>query len=257
MDQQGRYTVRGEGSPVLKFRLLALLLIAPAGAACADPNEKVFVPAVEYGERELELLYGFATKKNEPTFQAASLAIGYGAREWWSTELEVKGEREGARSRFDAIEFENKFQLTETGRYPVDVGFITEVEFPHDRSEGNEFLFGPLFQTEFDRVQLNFNPLWTNIARAVEDNGTFFGYQWQLKYRWQPAFEFGAQGFGETGRWNHMLPSSEQEHRLGPAAFGKFPLGGRQAIVCNAALLFGVTQASPATNFRLQVEYEF
>ena len=40
-------------------------------------------------------------------------------------------------------------------------------------------------------MQVNVNPLWTNITRAAEDNGTFFGYQWQVKYRWQQALEFG------------------------------------------------------------------
>lgn len=258
MDQQERRFVRRQGSRILKVRSLAFLLSAPvAGAALAGPADYVFVPAVEYGEREVDFKYGVDTKKNESSLQAASLGLGYGLKEWWFTELYVKGEREGAASRFDAVELENKFQLTETGRYPIDVGFIAELELPHDRSEGNEFRFGPLFQTEFDRVQLNFNPLWTNISRAVEDDGTFFGYQWQVKYRWQPAFEFGAQGFGDMGRWNRVLPSSEQEHRLGPAIFGKYPLGGRQAIVWNAGLLFGVTKASPDTNFRMQAEYEF
>ena len=106
-------------------------------------------------------------------------------------------------------------------------------------------------------MQVNVNPLLTNITRAVEGNGTFFGYQWQVKYRWQQSLDFGVQGFGDMGRWNHLAPSSEQSHRLGPAVFGKVGLGGRQAIVWNAALLFGVTQASPDWNFRMQAEYEF
>ena len=198
-----------------------------------------------------------ATKKNEPTQQAASLGVGYGATEWWFTEFYVKGEREGARSLFDAIEWENKFQLTETGKYAIDVGFIAEFELPHDRTEGNEFVFGPLFQTEFDRVQVNFNPLLTNITRAVEGNCTYLGYQWQARLRRQQTLEFGVQGFGDMGRWNHLAPTSEQSHRAGPALFGNYPLGGAQAIVWNAALLFGLTSGSPDCNFRLQAEYEF
>jgi hypothetical protein len=59
------------------------------------------------------------------------------------------------------------------------------------------------------------------------------------------------------GRWNHVAPTDEQSHRLGPALFGKVSLGGRQAIVWNAALLFGVTKESPDCNFRMQAEYEF
>ena len=258
MAQQGerkRVPQRDRGLNPPRWSMVALALAA--GSARADPNDYVFMPAVDYGERELDFKYGVAGKKDEPSAQAASFGFGYGLKEWWFTEFYVKGTREGSRSTFDAIEFENKFLLTETGKYPVDIGFIAEFELPHDRSEGNEFRFGPLFQTEYDRLQLNFNPLLTNITRAVEENGTFFGYQWQVKYRWQQALEFGAQGFGEMGKWNHFAPTSEQNHRLGPAVFGKIGLGGREAIVWNAGLLFGVTEASPDWNFRLQAEYEF
>jgi hypothetical protein len=75
--------------------------------------------------------------------------------------------------------------------------------------------------------------------------------------RWQQTLEFGAQGLGDLGRWNHFSPTSEQGHRLGPALFGKWHLGGADAIVWNAALLFGATSGSLNRNFRLQVEYEF
>jgi hypothetical protein len=245
-------------SRVLNPRVLVAFAAAlAAGSAFADPDDYVSLPGVNYGEREIDFKYGVATKKDEPTAQGASLGVGYGLTDWWFTEFYLKGMREGARSTFDAIEWESKFQLTETGRYPLDVGFLAEFELPHDRSEGNEFQFGPLLQTEFDRVQLNFNPLLVNVSRAVDGNGTYLRYQWQVKYRWQQAFEFGAQGFGEMGLVNHLAPTSEQSHRLGPAAFGKHPLGGAQAIVWNAALLFGLTSGSPDYNFRLQVEYEF
>ena len=245
-------------SAVLKPQLVAAFATALAtGSAIAGPADYVFMPAVSYGEREIDFKYGAASKKGEPSAQAASLGFGYGAAERWFTEFYVKGEREGASSRFDAIEWENKFQLTETGRYPVDVGFILEFELPHDRSEGNEFRFGPLFQAELDRVQINFNPLLTNISRSVDGNGTYFGYQWQVKYRWQQELEFGAQGFGDMGVWNHLAPTNEQSHRMGPAVFGKHSLGGGQAIVWNAAVLFGLTAGSPDCNFRLQAEYEF
>ena len=242
----------------MKFRryIVAPLALA-AGSALADPDNYVFLPGVTYGEREIDFKYGVATKKGEPTAQGTSLGVGYGASDWWFTEFYLKGAREGNRSSFDAFEWENKFQLTETGKHPVDVGFIVEFELPHDRSEGNELLFGPLFQAEFDRVQINFNPLLANVSRSVDGNGTYLEYQWQVRYRWRETLDFGAQGFGEMGRVDHLDPANQQIHRLGPAIFGKYNLGGGQAIVYNAALLFGVTQASPDANFRMQVEYEF
>jgi hypothetical protein len=242
----------------LKLHHVVFLQLAlAAGSAFADPEDYVATPQVEYGEREIDFKYGVATKKDQPSAQGASLGVGYGVTEWWFTEFYLKGMREGARSSFDAVEFENKFQLTETGKYPVDVGFLAEFEMPHDRTEGNEFQFGPLFQAEYDRVQVNFNPLLANISRAVEGNGTYLRYQWQVRYRGQEALDLGAQGFGEMGTVDHLAPTDQQSHRLGPAIFGKQRLGTHQAIVYNAAFLFGVTKASPDYNFRMQAEYEF
>lgn len=240
------------------YRVLALAALAFAVQdASAGPAEYVFTPTVNQGEREVDFKYGAASYKGQPSLQAASLGVGYGATDWWFTEFYAIGEREGNASRFDAFEWENKFQLTESGKYPVDLGFIVEIERPRDHAEGYELRYGPLFQTEADRLQFNVNPLLTSITRASEGNGTYFGYQWQVKYRWQQALEFGFQGFGDLGRWDHWAPTSEQDHRLGPALFGKWRLGGADAIVWNAALLFGATSGSPNRNFRLQVEYEF
>lgn len=131
------------------------------------------------------------------------------------------------------------------------------MERPQDRDEGYELKLGPLFQTEFGRLQLNTNILLERVFDSLGSNGTSLGYQWQAKYRWREALEFGAQGFGEMGDWTHWAPADEQNHRLGPAVFGKIPLGGRQAIRYNAALLMGLGKGAPDRTLRLQVEYEF
>lgn len=222
----------------------------------AGPSDYVYVPTVEYGERELDFKYGTASAGG-PDEHAASLGFGLGATRWWFTELYVKYKREEGRTFLDAFEWENKFQLTETGKYPVDVGWLVELERPQDRDEGYELKLGPLFQTEFGRLQLNTNILLERVFDSFDSNGTSLGYQWQAKYRWREALEFGAQGFGEMGDWTHWAPADEQNHRLGPAVFGKIALGGRQAVRYNAALLMGLGKGAPDHTLRLQVEYEF
>ena len=82
-------------------------------------------------------------------------------------------------------------------------------------------------------------------------------YQWQAKYRWLPQFEFGLQGFGEMGKWDHWASADNHTDRLGPAIFGKLPLGEHRAIRHNAAWLIGAAKASPDHTFRMQVEYEY
>jgi hypothetical protein len=237
----------------------ALALIAPQAHAFG-PADYVYTPIVTYQEREIDFKAGSWNKPEEERLRAWSLGLGYGATQRWFTEVYVKYESFAGEhiTKFDAWEWENKFQLTEQGEYPVDLGFIVELERLRDRSEGYEVRLGPLFQKDLGEVQLNGNLLFQRNVRADTPQHTEFGYQWQAKYRWKPEFEFGLQGFGETGEWDHWDTAHEQTHRLGPAVFGKLPFGGgSDALRYNAAWLIGATAGAPKNTYRLQVEYEF
>lgn len=243
-------------------RLALVLGALVSGQAVAGPADYVYMPTVEYGEREIDFKYGTAEQRpDDERKQTSMLGFGYGATEYWFTEIYLKREREGS-ERLTLGEWENKFQLTETGKYPFELGLLAEIEVPFsDRgSTPYEFKLGPLLQTDVGRVQLNGNLLFERKVGPNDGDESYkteMGYQWQVKYRWQPAFEFGAQGFGEMGEWNHWESSNAQSHRLGPAAFGKINLGNKQALKWNAAWLFGTTSASLNNNFRMQAEYEF
>jgi hypothetical protein len=224
----------------------------------AGPSDYVYMPSVEYGEREIDFKAGRANTHDADQESAASLGFGYGATQRWFTEFYAKYESAGSgATHFDAWEWENKFQLTETGQYPVDVGFVVELERPQDHDEGYEVRFGPLFQTEFGKVQLNGNLLFERNYRASVGGPMQFGYQWQAKYRWMEALEFGLQGFGDVGAWDDWNPSDQQSHRFGPAVFGKIPVGVHKAIRYNAALLLKASSGAPNNTFRMQIEYEF
>jgi hypothetical protein len=237
--------------------LVAGALLGP-GFAHAGPADYVYTPTVEYGEKEIDFKFGTAQKSGEPDDSAASIGLGYGATEWWFTELYVKGKQENNDdAKYDAVEWENKLQLTETGKYPVDAGLLLEIERPQDHSEGWEVKYGGLFQTEFGKLQLNANALLERHYQAESSSATEFLYQWQAKYRWLPQFEYGLQGFGDMGDWNHWESYDKTSQRLGPAIFGKLPVGGHQAIRYNAAWLAGTSRAAPDNTFRVQIEYEF
>lgn len=240
-------------APLLLIGALSCPLVSFAG-----PADYIYTPVVEEGEKEIDFKLGTAGKGSDSSEAAASLGFGYGATSWWFTELYLKFKREGSEDvRYDAIEWENKFQLTEAGKYPVDVGFLLEIERPREHAEGWEIKWGPLFQTEFGKVQLNTNLLFERSVDAAESTQTSLLYQWQIKYRWLTQFEYGLQGFGELGEWNHWAPSREQTHKIGPAIFGKIAFDNHQAIKYNAAWLFGASKSTPDHTFRLQVEYEF
>ena len=242
-------------------RLLAAVALGLPAFTQAGPSDYVYLPTVEYGEREVDLKYGTAKPVDEGRKSAGSLGLGWGATSWWFTEAYVKYQKEaGDKTRYDAFEWENKFQLTETGRFPVDIGLITEIEIPRERrEEGYEFKIGPLLQWETGAVQWNANLLFERVFRghAVEPRVTEMGYQVQVKYRARPEFEYGAQAFGEMGEWKHWEPRNEQKHVVGPAVFGKLKVGEREVVKYNAAWLFGASKAAPDHTLRVQLEYEF
>jgi hypothetical protein len=235
----------------------ALILSVPISAYAA-PTDYIFVPNVEYGEKEIDFKAGTARKGDDPRESAASIGFGYGAKEWWFTEIYLKYKRENnENTKYDAVEWENKFQLTETGKYLADIGFLVEIERPTARAEGWELKWGPLFQTEFGKFQLNANPLFTRNYRADGPSQTDFFYQWQVKYRYSAPFEFGLQGFGEVGKWNAWASPDQRQHSVGPAIFGKLPLDHGQAIKYNAAYLSRASTAAPDHTIRMQLELEF
>jgi len=245
-------------------RLLAAAALGLPAISHAGPSDYVILPGVEYGEREIDLKYGTAKPaQGEGRISAGSLGFGLGATPWWFTEVYAKfQEAPFDKTRYDAFEWENKFQITQTGKHFVDVGLITEIEVPRERrEEGYELMIGPLVQWETGAIQWNANLLFERVAgghrEPDEPRITEMGYQLQVKYRARPEFEYGLQAFGEMGDWKHWEPASEQKHVAGPAFFGKFKVGQREAIKYNAAWVFGVSRAAPDNTLRFQMEYEF
>jgi hypothetical protein len=240
--------------------LILWLGLLNVGIAIAGPADYVYTPTVDYGEKEVDFKYGTARQKDGTLVQAANVGFGYGAREYWFTEFYLKQKRTGNQTD-NMAEWENKFQLTETGEYPVDFGLITELEAPLSANIPWEVKLGTLLQTEFGKLQLNGNLLFERAFGKENESGepyaTLFSYQWQAKYRWKPEFEYGLQGFSELGKWNAWNKRADQFRNVGPAVFGRFMLGKRQAIRYNAAWLFGTSEATPKHTFRMQVEFEY
>lgn len=245
--------------PAAALAGLACLPLAPMECAFAAPDDYVRQPIVEEGEREIDFKSGTRKLRDGTRESAYAIGLGLGVNRWWFTEFYGKWHKEpGERHGFDAWEWENRFQLTETGKYPVDVGFLLEIERPKDRAEGWEYRWGPLLQMELGtRYVANLNLLVEKHIRAEEASRAELGYQWQVRYRWRPTFEFGLQGFGELGPVRNLEPRSEQSHIAGPMVYGVVRLGDRHAIKYNAGLLFGMSDGSPRNQLRLQAEYEF
>ena len=237
--------------------LAPLSLLTPISAQ-ANPATSVLTPAITEGEREIELQYGAQRLRESGSNTGVSLSFAIAPKSWWAIEVGVKGQREsGDRFGYDAWEIEQRFTLTEPGRYPIDIGLLLEVEQPKNRDEGWELRYGPLLQTQWGALQANLNLLLTRHLRAAESPRAEFGYQWQLRWRADPRLDWGAQGFGETGPWRNWNPGGEQSHQFGPALFGRIKTSPTSALKYDAALLFGTGGEAPRHALRARIEYEF
>lgn len=236
---------------------LLLSTILYSASVHADPADYIHLPKVDFGEFELGLKTGSIKPTGARRESALAIGIGYGFTRNWMAEIYALVQRDEGVTRLYSFEWENTFQLTPTGRYPVDVGFLTELERPRNRAEGYELTFGPLFQTMLGRVQINTNILFERQYRTQQGGPMELGYQLQVKYNGHEDLQFGLQGFGDVGRWNKWAPKREQSHRLGPAILGRFSIGDDRMIYYDAALLIETVGSEFSRTFRMELEYEF
>lgn len=235
--------------------LAAALSLQPPTAQ-ADPADKVIPPTVVQGEAEFELNGGYQHWHDNADNGLRQLIFeaGYGFTSWWKSELGVGITRlPGESTRLDEIEWENIFALTEPGQYWLDLGLFAELA--HDYAgNGNSLTIGPMLQKELGAVQANLNLLFQRELAAQAGQGTELKYAWQVKWRGNPRFEPGLQGFGVLGSSGELgLPV---QHKLGPAFFSQAALGARDKVKFDAAVLFGLNHNTPGTTVRFTLEYE-
>ncbi len=226
----------------------------------AGPADYLYTPHIERGELELDIKYGSATSNAGVRPQAVSVGLGYGVTDHWFTEVYLK-QKHNAGGDSTYLEWENRFLLVGGEGAPADIGWVTELEAPLTRGAPWELRAGPLFQSTLNKLQLNGNVIFERTFGGADEDSvsqvTNIGYQWQARYRAGGVFDLGFQGFAEMGKWDQWSKTAAQNHRMGPAVYGKMVLGEHQAIKYNAALLAGMTDAAPNKTFRMQLEYEF
>ena len=234
----------------------AVLLLHFSSVHAADPAAHVYQPSVVQGEVEFELNGGYQQSPGNSDNGERQLIYeaGYGLTSWWKSELGIGSTRlPGESTHLDELEWENIFALTEPGEYWLDLGLFAELE--HDYGEhGNAVTIGAMLQKEFGAAQANVNLLFSRGLGALASQGTEFDYDWQVKWRGNPLFEPGIQGFGtlgSTGDAGHPFA-----HKLGPALFSQTLVGGRNKLKFDTALLFGLNRNSPNTTLRFTLEFE-
>jgi len=237
---------------------VALAVVGASAPAHAGPDAFVFQPYADTGAVVVQYAYGFEKYRDGSDEQAHSLALAWSPTSRWFTAAYAGWYQEpGEAMTFDAVSWVNHLSLIEPASSPVSVGLYLEIERPRDRSEGYEITWGPTFQLDTSHAQANLNLWLQKNVRAETAGPATMSYQWQVKSLLQPRVEWGLQGFGSVGPWQHWSGASEQEHSVGPAVFAKWPTQGNGVLRFDAALLAGLTSASSRVTFRLRTQYQF
>lgn len=210
------------------------------------------------GQRTVDFKYWKARTSNGVTSSSPEIGLGYSVNTRWYTELTAAWYQGGRwpSQHLSAIEWQNDFMLTQ-GEYPFDLAFHTNIEREQYGERAIGVQFGPVFQTEIGRTQLNLNVFFDREFRVEKPEPAEISYQWQVRYHYTPKLQFGAQGFGEMGEWDHWLPRAQQSHRAGPALFGSWDLGGAHEWKYEAAYLVGKNSARNAKSVTARIQYAF
>ncbi|HEY8023178.1 MAG TPA: hypothetical protein VIF60_01340 [Burkholderiaceae bacterium] len=234
-----------------------LLLLLGTRTVMADPNDSLMINYAQNGAHQVDVEFGSQKPSGQSPSGATTLGVGASVTERWFTEVYGTYLRDsGDTTKFDSAAWINTLLLTD-GQSPIEFALYTEIEYERDRAAGYKAVIGPLLQGEFGLTTVNLNFLLHRNYLADFSNPMQLDYQWQVKRRLSASYEFGVQGFGELGAWNHWAPHDQQVHQIGPVFLGKFKLGDEQVIHYNAAVLFDVLDGQRATTFRLQAVYGF
>jgi hypothetical protein len=233
------------------------LLVAAPFIARADPGYYVVTAYDNAGQRSVDFRYWTVKARESTATRWPEIGFGYGVNSRWYTELYASfiGQQDTA-TRLSTVNWQNEVLLTQ-GQWPFDLAVHLAATRIAGTSNGYSIEFGPVFQTDIARTQLNLNVFFEHDYGDASPGITEMKYQWQIKHRWLPHLQVGLQGFGELGDWDHWDPNGQQSHRAGPALFGDVPLGRGFKLPWQAAVLFGSTYGRRGDMFSLRTQLAF
>jgi hypothetical protein len=237
----------------------ALMIFTVNTALAAD---KLYEPYVTKGEVELEY---FASRTvdndaNKDNAQKQQFSLGYGVTDHWFSELYGKFEREPQGvTKFDAVEWENIFQLTEQGEYWVDVGASLAYEWTPREDTADTVEARLLLAKDIGKTSHILNIIAEKNVGSGPKESLASTFLWSSRYRYCSYFEPGMEISSDFGALNRRGAFNEQKHEIGPVAYGKLPVGlttKADALKYRVGYLFGVSDAAPNGEAIAQLEYE-
>jgi hypothetical protein len=226
----------------------------------AHATHKVYSPTVEPGEFEVELR-AHTTFDSDPAKddqQAYKFEAGYGIAQRWFTELGTTLEKDAnGNLQSQEVFWENIIQLTEQGEHWLDAGLYLEYAVARGSGTPDELETKLLLEKSVGSFVHTANLVFVRNIGSGAPNTTYFEYAWRSKYFVSSALEVGVEIYGEMGEFGHVLPSNQQDHRLGPVISGVLGHTDEGKWKYELGYLFGVSDAAPNGTLKFNLEYEF
>lgn len=242
-------------------KTVAVSLVAAAfffaGSHEALATKKVYSPYVEKGELEIEYRgnYTHDDDRVKDGEQENKIGIGYGFTDYWFSELYIEEKNDAGNNqpyKLDAVEWENKFQLTQPGEYWADLGLLLEYEIPiADSHAPDELTILALVEKDYDKWA---NMLNIGIGREIGENSgsdTTGLLSFSTRYRYMPEFEPGFEYHGNFGDFDRGLDAPGQSHQIGPVFYGELGYGFSYDI----GYLFSIGRNAPNGEAKFLIEY--
>ena len=227
-------------------------------------GKHVYSPIVEKGEIEIETtgVYDFDHKKDKNAVQEYKNAIGYGVTDRWATEFYGEFEREPQEDeegntklssvKFTHLEWENRYQLTEQGKYWLDAGLYFAYEIPVRKKDPGEIEGKILLEKSTQNFMHTANIIFNKEVGGGATEETTAGFAWSSRYRLSEHLQPGFEYWVDFGEMRKHLPYDEQTHQVGPALYGRLT----PHIKYDIGYLFGISQAAPEGELKWVLEYE-
>lgn len=231
----------------------------------AHAVKRVYLPYVEKGELEIEHKgqYRWDDDEDIDGAQAYLFSVGYNFTDVWFSEVGVElAKARHHDTKAEVIEWENRFQISETGAWWADTGLLLEYEFALHGDDPDKIEGKLLFAKEVDvflhalnvtlESELGGTELNDEGAEVDQEHDLEGGFSWSSRYRLRQEFEPGVEYHADFGSLEHGEDFEEQKHQVGPVVYGKIG-----PVKYDAGVLFGVSDAAADVELKWIVEYEF
>lgn len=212
-------------------------------------------PSFEAGEREVKSVNVVNVPRHGAPRSSHEVNAAYAPLDWLklAVHLDLENVADGSwQADHAALEFQVKL-VEASAKGGVSLAWFTSIEVSTHKDATNTLVFGPIASVQLGPATFTLNTYFGDTIGRNRSDGLAFQYGGQARVEIGGDVAVGIEAFGKLEDVTHPGPVAEQDHRLGPAMYIMIPPegAGGHALGIEAAMLFGVTEASPAVGFKL------